>query len=205
MIHFVLLMITFDTHIDISCMNFLLYSMWNLHENLSNAFFKEKILPFPVQTYKPRDTHVDKKKADAKILDIAFNKQTITYLRQRSLRFLPTTLSDCKSTCKQLRQLLPSPQDKLPSVWNYFSPNYSIYTRLIPQGTVDNNLGPDRSEGPNALDPNFCRQPTLWLHDLCLKVLTVHGTELRLFGAKAFPLLILLMLRIWQSSSRYNF
>ncbi len=29
--------------------------------------------------------------------------------------------------------------------------------RLIPQGTVDNNLGPDRSEDPKALDPNYCR------------------------------------------------
>ena len=37
---------------------------------------------------------------------------------------------------------------------------------LIPQGTVDNNLGPD---------------------------LTVHGAELRLFWAKVIPLLILLM------------
>ena len=52
----------------------------------------------------------------------------------------------------------------------------------MPQGTVDNNLGPDR-----LVDPNYCRQPTLWLHDLCLEVLTVHGNELRLFGAKAFP------------------
>ena len=77
--------------------------------------------------------------------------------------------------------------------------------RLIPQGTVDNNLGPDRLAGPKALDPNYCRQPTLWLHDLCLKVLTVHGTELRLFWVKAFPLLILFMSRIWHSSSRYNF
>ncbi len=33
----------------------------------------------------------------------------------------------------------------------------------------------------------FSRQPTLWLHDLCQEVLTVHGNELRLFGAKAFP------------------
>ena len=54
--------------------------------------------------------------------------------------------------------------------------------RVIPQGTVDNNLGPDRLVGPKALDPNYCRQPTL-----CLEVLTVHGTELRLFRAKAFP------------------
>ena len=59
-----------------------------------------------------------------------------------------------------------------------------VSIRLIPQGTVDNNIGPDRLEGPKALDPNYCRQPTLWLHDLCLEVLTVHVTELRLFGAK---------------------
>ena len=47
---------------------------------------------------------------------------------------------------------------------------YTIW--LIPQGTVDNNLGPDRLEDPKALDPNYCRQPTLWLHDLCLEVQT---------------------------------
>ena len=76
---------------------------------------------------------------------------------------------------------------------------------VIPQGTVDNNLGPDCLAGPKALDPNNCRQPTLWLHDLCLEVLTVHCIELRLFWAKAFPLLILLLSRIWHSSSRYNF
>ena len=32
---------------------------------------------------------------------------------------------------------------------------------LIPKGTVDNNLGPDCLAGPKALDPNYCRQPTL--------------------------------------------
>ncbi len=37
--------------------------------------------------------------------------------------------------------------------------------------------------GSKALDSNHCRQPTLWLHDLCLKVPNVHGTELLLFGA----------------------
>ena len=35
------------------------------------------------------------------------------------------------------------------------------YIRVIPQGTVDNNLGSDRLAGPKALDPNYCRQPTL--------------------------------------------
>ncbi len=33
--------------------------------------------------------------------------------------------------------------------------------RVIPQGTVDNKLGPGRLAGPKALDPNYCRQPTL--------------------------------------------
>ena len=76
----------------------------------------------------------------------------------------------------------------------HFKPAYQ-HLRVIPQVTVD-ILGPDRLAGPKALDPNYCRQPTLRLHDLCLEVLTVHGNELCLFGAKAFPLLILLMSRI---------
>ncbi len=33
--------------------------------------------------------------------------------------------------------------------------------RVIPQCTVDKNLGQDRLAGPKALDPNYCRQPTL--------------------------------------------
>ncbi len=34
----------------------------------------------------------------------------------------------------------------------YFKPGaYKYMVRLIPQGTVDNNLGPDRLEGPKAL------------------------------------------------------
>ncbi len=64
---------------------------------------------------------------------------------------------------------------------------------LIPQGTINNKLGPDRFEGLKALDPNYYRQPTLWLHNLCLEVQTVHGIEFCLFRAKAFPILILLM------------
>ncbi len=61
------------------------------------------------------------------------------------------------------------------------------YTSHTSEGTVDNNLGPGCLAGPKALDPNYCRQPNLWLNDLCLEVLTVHGIELRLFWAKAFP------------------
>ena len=33
--------------------------------------------------------------------------------------------------------------------------------QFIPQETVVNNLGPDRLAGSKALDPNYCRQPTL--------------------------------------------
>ncbi len=43
----------------------------------------------------------------------------------------------------------------------------------VSQGTVDNNLGPDRFVGPKALGPYHYRQPTLLLHDLSLEVLTV--------------------------------
>ncbi len=85
------------------------------------------------------------------------------------------------------------------------SPMTMCVSCIIPQGTVVNNLGPNRLADPKALDPHHYRQPTLWLPDLCLGVLTMHGTELRLFGAKTFPLLILLMSHIWHSSRRYNF
>ncbi len=39
--------------------------------------------------------------------------------------------------------------------------SYVHYIRLLPQGTVDNNLGPNRLAGPKTLDPNHYRQPTL--------------------------------------------
>ena len=81
------------------------------------------------------------------------------------------------------------------SKFSFFLAKYRVI-RLIPQGTVDNNLEPDGEAGPNALDSNYCRQPTLRLHDLCLEVITVHGTELLMFEAKAFPLLIILMSHI---------
>ncbi len=35
--------------------------------------------------------------------------------------------------------------------------------------------------------PNHCRQPTLRLHDLCLKILPGHGNELSLFWTMSFP------------------
>ena len=49
------------------------------------------------------------------------------------------------------------------------------------------------------------RQTALWLHNLCLEVLTVHGNEALMFRANAFPLLVLLIPHIWHSSSKYNF
>ena len=45
----------------------------------------------------------------------------------------------------------------------------SIIIKLIPPGKVDNNLGPDHLAGSKALDPNYCRQLTISLHDLCLE------------------------------------
>ncbi len=83
----------------------------------------------------------------------------------------------------------------------------TINLRIIPQGTLDNNLEPDSLAGPKALDPNHCRQPTLRLNDLRLEVLTVHDTELSRFWAKALPLLILTywLSRIWHSRIRITF
>ena len=55
----------------------------------------------------------------------------------------------------------------------------------VPHGTVlDNNLGPGRMTGPEALDTNHLNNQPFLLHDLCLEVLTVYGNELRLFPAK---------------------
>ena len=45
---------------------------------------------------------------------------------------------------------------------NYYLEKISNFmVRVIPHGTVDNNPGPDCLAGPKALDPNYCRQPTL--------------------------------------------
>ncbi len=49
--------------------------------------------------------------------------------------------------------------------------------RVIPQVTVDNNLGPDGLASPMALDPNYCRHQPFDCRPL---------SELRLFGAMAF-------------------
>ncbi len=59
--------------------------------------------------------------------------------------------------------------------------NKKVIIQVILQRTVVNNLGQDCLMGPKTLDRNYCRQPTLCLLDLCLKVLTVQSVELRLF------------------------
>ena len=36
-----------------------------------------------------------------------------------------------------------------------------LLKRFVPQGMVDDNLGPDRLAGPKAPYPNYSRQPTI--------------------------------------------
>ena len=48
-------------------------------------------------------------------------------------------------------------------------------------------------KAPHTCGTVHYRQPTLWLHDLCLEILTVHGNDLRLSGAKELPLLYFLI------------
>ncbi len=44
--------------------------------------------------------------------------------------------------------------------------NQFMLIRLIPQGTVDNNLEPDHSAGPKTLDPNY-EYPTPSRYAMC--------------------------------------
>ena len=84
-----------------------------------------------------------------------------------------------------------------------------IYLRLntSAQGTVVNNQGPDRF----IMSKSSRFQSLQTTNPLIARPLSespncaMHGNELRLFGAKAFLLLILIMSRIWLSSSRHNF
>ena len=65
------------------------------------------------------------------------------------------------------------------------------------ESAVHDTSGPTTKDKESQISlscPNNTRykvnsQPTLWLHEVCLEVLTVHGNELRLIWAKAFPLL----------------
>ena len=52
----------------------------------------------------------------------------------------------------------------------------------------DNNLGPDRFAGLKALDLDYYNLQTTnpLIARPCLEILTFYGTELRLFGTKAF-------------------
>ncbi len=58
--------------------------------------------------------------------------------------------------------------------------------------------------GPKAPDPNNSREPTLWLHNPCLEVITVHGNELHLFWAKSFSLLVLTYIDIAAVDTTFN-
>ncbi len=51
------------------------------------------------------------------------------------------------------------------------------------------------------IDPNLSKQPSVSLHGLSLKVLTVHVNVLSLFGAKPFPLIKLLTTRVSDMSA----
>ena len=64
---------------------------------------------------------------------------------------------------KNLNSARKNNERLLSYVLRYLIPIYSheLIIRLILQGTVDNNLGPDSLLGPNALDPNYYRQLTL--------------------------------------------
>ncbi len=58
-------------------------------------------------------------------------------------------------------------------LWNknkskYYSDNNKQWTSRVIQSCLD-------------FSETFYRQPTLWLHDLCLENLTVHGNEFHLF------------------------
>ena len=83
--------------------------------------------------------------------------------------------------------------------------HYLVLRRSV-QGTIENNLGPvPFRRSKDSRSQSLQTTNSLIARPDCLEVLTVDGTEMRLFGTKAFPLLILLSLRILHSSSRYNF
>ncbi len=71
------------------------------------------------------------------------------------------------------------------AIWSYTKG--SSLNRLIPQREVDKKPGSDRLDGPKALDPNRCRQRTLWLYVICQEVLcpsdkAAEGTTYSVFG-----------------------
>ncbi len=53
------------------------------------------------------------------------------------------------------------------------------YIQGIPQGTVDNNLGPDLLAGLKALDPNYNRQSTTFVWKI--NSLTTYKRKLEVF------------------------
>ena len=73
---------------------------------------------------------------------------------------------------------------KINSYLKFFNNKIENYYERL-QGTVNTNLGPERFADPKALDPNRCRQPTLWLHDLCPKDPNCASNKLHLIWFKA--------------------
>ncbi len=75
---------------------------------------------------------------------------------------------------------------------------YFWWQDSIHQGTVDNNLGPDRFAGPKAVNPNYADNQAcdcthfVWKSQLCMVLSYVC------LGPRHSPGLILLMSRIWQ-------
>ena len=72
-----------------------------------------------------------------------------------------------------------------------FPPGNMIIRLKLRGRVIDNNLGRDRFNRFKSLRSQLLQTTNPVIARLCLEVLTVHGTELRLVGAKAFPLLII--------------
>ena len=79
------------------------------------------------------------------------------YIVSLSLPFLLALMRRCVQATKGRNVKIY----KLPYSFATYGCCCHSYIRVIPQGTVDNNLGPDRSAGPKALETNYYRQPTL--------------------------------------------
>ena len=77
------------------------------------------------------------------------------------------------------------------------------HLRVIPQGTIADNLGPDRLAVPKALDLQSFQSTTNPL--IAQPLSESHVMNCACLWARHLPLLILLMPRICLSSIRYNF
>ncbi len=75
---------------------------------------------------------------------------------------------------------------------------YTLHIWSIPRVTVVNNVGWHPLAGLKELTSQLINCTIFWFYST-----TVNGNELHLIWAKAIHLLILLMLYIWHSSSKY--